>query len=159
MNIAAQIKEKQQAIDTLTAERDALIEQKGKVWVPNENELVFFVGVWGGASEMTYRGQLHSSFYLRGNVFRTKEEAEAADARNLATQRVLRRVAELGGGEFVVGKDNYCPYWCHDIAGFRIESTIASQYIPEPRLYAGTGVWEQVRAEMLDDVRTVWGVA
>lgn len=160
MNIESQIKEKQQAIDTLTSERDALIEQKGKVWAPNANELVFFVGAGGGASGMTYRGQLHSSFHLRGNVFRTKEEAEAADARNLATQRVLRRVAELGGGEFIRGENNFCVSL---LAGGSTFSTICfashCRYIPDQRFYAPQGVWEQVLSEMLDDVKLCWGVA
>ena len=131
---------------------------------PKKGEEYWCIGGDGNIFSVKWMGSHSSEFrYALGNVYRTKEEAQAALDKQLATVRVLDRIAELNAEQgWVVDwgdSDQYKFYlaFCHQYE--EIDRDFACRYTYLPDAYYGSEqTIETVIKEMADDCKLMLGV-
>ena len=104
----------EQKIDKLEQELDWLKEQakncKPKYWKPKNGEKAWFIHDSHIKSDVTWGTKVDKRFITRGDVFKTREEAEKELELRLTTQRLKEAIWEANGGEFIDYKDNSLDY-------------------------------------------------
>ena len=95
----------EQKIDKLEQELDWLKEQvkncKPKYWKPKNGEKAWYIHDSHIKSDVTWGSKVDKRFITRGDVFKTREEAEKELELRLATQRLKEAIWEANGGEFI----------------------------------------------------------
>lgn len=160
--------ELQKQIDELQAKLDAMPDDKPtpagrwkpgiceKYWVVSESTGVFSL-FWENSSTDNH-------LFALANVYRTEEEAQAALDQQLATVRVLDRIAELNAEQgWVCDWDdhNQMKYnfrFDHDDRTFYFDSTYLTQW-HQSQYYGSRQTIETVTKEMESDCLLMLGVS
>ena len=95
----------EQKIDKLEQELNWLKEQakncKPKYWKPKNGEKAWYIHDSYVKSDVTWGTKVDKRLITRGDVFKTREEAEKELELRLATQRLKEAIWEANGGEFI----------------------------------------------------------
>ena len=134
---------------------------------PKYGEEYWFIDSTGDIVSDKWIGAHSSeSRYALGNVYRTKEEAQAALDKQLATVRILDRIAELNDEHGWVadwddeGQSKYYPLFNYKTNKARFIKFHCASYLRElPDAYYGSEkTIEAVIKEMADDCKLMFGV-
>lgn len=158
----------QKQIDELQAKLDALQDDKPKStgrWKPDLGEEYGFVDFcYATACNTAWDNyDVDETRYKIGNIYRTKEEAQAALDKQLATVRVLDRIVELNAEQGWVcdwGNHNQIKYifrFDHDDRTFYFDSTYMCQ-AHRTSCYCSKQTLETVIKEMESDCLLMLGV-
>jgi len=129
---------------------------------PKYGEEYWCIGGDGNIFSVKWMGSHSSEFrYALGNAYRTKEEAQAALDKQLATVRILDRIAELNAEQGWVadwddeGQSKYYPLFNYKTNKARFIKFHCASYLRElPDAYYGSEkTIEAVIKEMADDCK------
>lgn len=131
-------------------------------WKPEIHEKCWWINIAGRVVCMEWGvSEMHKTQYALGNFYRTKEEAQAALDKQLATVRVLDRIAELNAEQGWVadwddeGQSKYYPLFNYKTNKARFIKFHCDSYLKQlPDAYYGSEQTIQaVIKEMADDCK------
>ena len=138
-----------------------IVEQQSKTW-PQDGDDCYELDSDGSIYRYTYKSTdgMHK-LLIRGNLYKTEEEAQAADRQRIAETKVIRRLRELEpeGWKPKFGENLHNYYPKYD--SYYDEITIVSSQnylLSNVSWLSSQNAWLRVLEEMPEAIKTMLGV-
>lgn len=147
--------------ERIASMKKELESKQSKVWKPQHGDTAYILWSDGVDFQITYYKRDNEGQLSMGNVFKTKQEAEKARDRRLATVRVVNALREHEGDWIADWNNNkYDKYHVYSIFphGELILNRSNRLLLVPIEWYSSKEAWQWVIDNMADDVKLMLGV-
>jgi len=143
----------------LIKDHPELLEKKGgKPWRAEKGKKYYYVSSNGNIDYGYESGDVHDYYYITGNYFKTREEAEAYKARQEAIGRVTHKILELNDGEYKDFNNHYWGIFAKNNEFMSNSTPMGEYYAPILPHIASREIAEQIIKDHEADLKIIFNI-